>query len=45
VSSVAAFKLILLSLVAIIGLELLAKRLRLPPAAALLEVSARLARG
>ncbi|TAL94073.1 MAG: Na+/H+ antiporter [Paraburkholderia sp.] len=35
-SSVAAFKLVLLSLIAIIGLELLAKRLRLPPAAALL---------
>jgi monovalent cation/hydrogen antiporter len=35
-SSVVAFKLILLSLVAMIGLQLLAKRLRLPPAAALL---------
>ncbi|HZZ11403.1 MAG TPA: Na+/H+ antiporter [Paraburkholderia sp.] len=35
-SSVMAFKLVLLSLIAIIGLELLAKRLRLPPAAALL---------
>lgn len=33
---VLAFKLVLLSLVAIIGLELLAKRLRLPPAAAFL---------
>lgn len=35
-SAVAAFKLILVSLIAIIALELLAKRLRLPPAAALL---------
>lgn len=35
-SSVRAFKLVLLSLAAIIGLELLAKRFRLPPAAALL---------
>lgn len=35
-SPVLAFKLVLLSLVAIIGLELLAKRLRLPPAAAFL---------
>ena len=35
-SSVAAFKLILLSLIAMIVLQLLAKRLRLPPAAALL---------
>ncbi|MGF6773370.1 Na+/H+ antiporter [Paraburkholderia sp. GAS199] len=35
-SSVMGFKLVLLSLIAIIGLELLAKRLRLPPAAALL---------
>ncbi|WP_109481039.1 Na+/H+ antiporter [Paraburkholderia sp. C35] len=35
-SAVSAFKLILLSLIAIIALELLAKRLRLPPAAALL---------
>jgi monovalent cation/hydrogen antiporter len=35
-SSVMAFKLVLLSLVAMIVLELLAKRLRLPPAAALL---------
>ena len=35
-SSVVAFKLVLLSLIAMIGLQLLAKRLRLPPAAALL---------
>src|ERR1700722_8818937 len=35
-SSVSAFKLILLSLIVMIGLQLLAKRLRLPPAAALL---------
>jgi monovalent cation/hydrogen antiporter len=35
-SSVLAFKLILLSLVAFIGLELVAQRLRFPPAAALL---------
>src|SRR5258708_10091085 len=35
-SSVAAFKLILLSLIVMIGLQLLAKRLKLPPAAALL---------
>lgn len=35
-SSVLAFKLILVSLVAIISLELVARRLRLPPAAALL---------
>ncbi|AQV97339.1 Na+/H+ antiporter [Cupriavidus necator] len=35
-SPVLAFKLVLLSLVAIIGLELLANRLRLPPAAAFL---------
>ena len=35
-SAVAAFKLILVSLIAIIALELLAKRLRLPPAAAML---------
>lgn len=35
-SSVMAFKLVLLSLAAIIGLELLAKRPRLPSAAALL---------
>ncbi|WP_323122035.1 Na+/H+ antiporter [Burkholderia alba] len=35
-SPVAAFKLVLLSFLAIIALELLAKRLRLPPAAALL---------
>jgi Na+/H+ antiporter len=35
-SSVSAFKLILLSLIVMIGLQLLAKRLKLPPAAALL---------
>ena len=35
-SSVSAFKLVLLSLIVMIGLQLLAKRLRLPPAAALL---------
>ncbi len=35
-SPVAAFKLILLSFVAIVALECIAKRLRLPPAAALL---------
>lgn len=35
-SPVLAFRLVLLSLVAIICLELLAKRLRLPPAAAFL---------
>ncbi|NYH15391.1 Na+/H+ antiporter [Paraburkholderia bryophila] len=42
-SSVMGFKLVLLSLVAIIGLELLAKRLRLPPAAALLVGGAAMA--
>lgn len=42
-ASVAAFKLVLLSLVAIIGLELAAKRLRLPPAAALLVGGAAMA--
>ncbi|GAB2875193.1 Na+/H+ antiporter [Paraburkholderia jirisanensis] len=35
-SAVSAFKLVLLSLIAIIALELVAKRLRLPPSAALL---------
>ncbi|WP_158940627.1 Na+/H+ antiporter [Burkholderia sp. S171] len=35
-SSVSAFKLVLLSLIVMIGLQLLAKRLKLPPAAALL---------
>jgi Na+/H+ antiporter len=35
-SSVSAFKLILLSLIVMIGLQLLAKRLKFPPAAALL---------
>ncbi|HVE05945.1 MAG TPA: Na+/H+ antiporter [Paraburkholderia sp.] len=35
-SAVSAFKLVLLSLIAIIALELIAKRLRLPPSAALL---------
>ncbi|MDN7179588.1 Na+/H+ antiporter [Caballeronia sp. SEWSISQ10-4 2] len=35
-SSVSSFKLVLLSLIVMIGLQLLAKRLRLPPAAALL---------
>ncbi|KGX41312.1 hypothetical protein Y598_4714 [Burkholderia pseudomallei MSHR3335] len=35
-SPVSAFKLVLLSFLAIVALELLAKRLRLPPAAALL---------
>ncbi|RFU48695.1 Na+/H+ antiporter [Paraburkholderia sp. DHOC27] len=35
-STVAAFKLVLLSLIAMIALQLLAKRLRFPPAAALL---------
>ena len=35
-SSVSAFKLVLLSLMVMIGLQLLAKRLKLPPAAALL---------
>ncbi len=42
-SSVMGFKVVLLSLVAIIGLELLAKRLRLPPAAALLVGGAAMA--
>lgn len=42
-SAVSAFKLVLLSLIAIIALELLAKRLRLPPAAALLVGGAALA--
>lgn len=42
-SPVLAFKLILLSLVAIIALELLAKRLRLPPAAAMLVGGAAMA--
>ena len=42
-SSVMAFKLILLSLIAMIGLQLLAKRLRLPPAAALLVGGAAMA--
>lgn len=35
-SSVAAFKLVLLSMIAMVGLQLLATRLRFPPAAALL---------
>ncbi|CAM2185931.1 hypothetical protein PSAC2689_60228 [Paraburkholderia sacchari] len=43
-SAVSAFKLVLLSLIAIVALELLAKRLRLPPAAALL-VGAQHSRG
>ncbi|MFX1677036.1 Na+/H+ antiporter [Paraburkholderia sp. A2WS-5] len=42
-SAVSAFKLVLLSLIAIIALELLAKRLRLPPAAALLVGGAAMA--
>ncbi|WP_043419245.1 Na+/H+ antiporter [Cupriavidus basilensis] len=42
-SPVLTFKLILLSLVAIIGLELVARRLRLPPAAALLVGGAAMA--
>lgn len=42
-SSVEAFKLVLLSLIAIIVLELAAKRLRLPPAAALLVGGAAMA--
>ncbi|MGH8779232.1 Na+/H+ antiporter [Paraburkholderia sp.] len=42
-SSVDAFKLVLLSLIAIIVLELVAKRLRLPPAAALLVGGAAMA--
>lgn len=42
-SNVASFKLILLLLIAIIGLELLAKRFRLPPAAALIVGGAALA--
>lgn len=42
-SSVLVFKLILLSLIAVIGLELLAQRLRLPPAAALLVGGAAMA--
>ncbi|HEX7909455.1 MAG TPA: cation:proton antiporter, partial [Paraburkholderia sp.] len=42
-SSVMGFKVVLLSLAAIIGLELLAKRLRLPPAAALLVGGAAMA--
>ncbi|MCX4162301.1 MULTISPECIES: Na+/H+ antiporter [Paraburkholderia] len=42
-SSVLAFKLVLLSLIAIIVLELVAKRLRLPPAAALLVGGAAMA--
>jgi Na+/H+ antiporter len=42
-STVMAFKLVLLSLVAMIGLQLLAKRLRLPPAAALLVGGAAMA--
>lgn len=42
-SSVMAFKLVLLSLAAMVGLELLAKRLRLPPAAALLVGGAAMA--
>lgn len=42
-SSVVAFKLVLLSLIAMIALQLLAKRLRLPPAAALLVGGAAMA--
>ena len=42
-SSVMAFKLVLLSLAAMIGLQLLAKRLQLPPAAALLVGGAAMA--
>ena len=42
-SAVSAFKLVLISLIAIIALELLAKRLRLPPAAALLVGGAAMA--
>ena len=42
-SSVMGFKLVLLSLGAMIGLQLLAKRLRLPPAAALLVGGAAMA--
>jgi len=42
-SAVSAFKLVLLSLIAIIALELIAKRLRLPPAAALLVGGAAMA--
>ncbi|MBP0590939.1 Na+/H+ antiporter [Paraburkholderia sp. LEh10] len=42
-SAVSAFKLVLLSLIAIIALELLAKRVRLPPAAALLVGGAAMA--
>jgi CPA1 family monovalent cation:H+ antiporter len=42
-SAVSAFKLVLLSLIAIIALELIARRLRLPPAAALLVGGAAMA--
>lgn len=42
-SAVSAFKLVLISLIAIIALELVAKRLRLPPAAALLVGGAAMA--
>lgn len=42
-SAVSAFKLVLLSLIAIVALELLARRLRLPPAAALLVGGAAMA--
>lgn len=42
-SSVAAFKLVLLSLIAMIALQLIARRLRLPPAAALLVGGAAMA--
>lgn len=42
-SAVVAFKLVLLSLIAMIGLQLLAKHLRLPPAAALLVGGAAMA--
>ncbi|SAL22031.1 Na+/H+ antiporter membrane protein [Caballeronia terrestris] len=42
-SAVSAFKLVLVSLLAIIALELVAKRLRLPPAAALLVGGAAMA--
>jgi Na+/H+ antiporter len=42
-SAVSAFKLVLLSMMAIVALELVAKRLRLPPAAALLVGGAAMA--